>query len=67
MIVNIKRKLQRCFYLFKYILYFDNVRECNSVRKLISEIDLYRREKLVLVDEEFEVNFYNLLKDDFNC
>ena len=62
-----KKKASAMFYLFKYILYFDNVRECNSVRKLISEIDLYRREKLGLVDEEFEVNFYNLLKDDLTA
>ena len=59
-----KKKASAMFYLFKYILYFDNVRECKSVRTLISEIDLYRREKLELIDDDFEVNFYNLLKDD---
>lgn len=62
-----KKKAQSMFYLFKYILYFDNVRECDSVRTLISEIDLYRKEKLGLVDDEFEVNFYNLLKDDLTA
>ena len=59
-----KKKASAMFYLFKYILYFDNVIECNSVRNLITEINTYRKEKLELIDDDFEVNFYNLLKDD---
>lgn len=58
-----KAKAKYMFQIFKYILYFDNVRECESVRVLIKEIDDYRK-GLGLVDEDFESKFYNMLKND---
>ena len=32
-------KIKNTFYLFKYILYFDNVEEYESLKKVILEID----------------------------
>lgn len=48
--------------LFKYILYFDKVCECPSVRPFISLIEKFREEKLNIKDKEFEGKFYDLLK-----
>ena len=59
-----KNKARWMFGLFKYILYFDGVRECSSVRPLIKEIDTFRKETLNLDNADFESKFYNLLKDD---
>ena len=59
-----KKKASAMFYLFKYIFYFDNVRECSSVRNLIKEINDFRKETLSLIDDEFETNFYHILKED---
>ena len=58
-----KKKARWMFGLFKYILYFDNVKECSSVRPLIKEIANFRKNKLNL-DDEFESEFYNVLKND---
>ena len=58
-----KNKAKYMFQTFKYILYFDSVIECDSVRPLIHEIFEYRC-KLGLVGEDFESKFYNMLKDD---
>lgn len=59
-----KKKARWMFGLFKYILYFDSVKECSSVRTLIKEIDDFRRNELNLNEDDFESKFYNLLKDD---
>lgn len=58
-----KKKARYMFHVFKYILYFDSVRECDSVRPLIDEIKVFR-DKLKLEDKDFESKFYNMLKDD---
>lgn len=58
-----KKKAKWMFGLFKYILYFDNVKECTSVRPLIKEIVDFRKSELNL-DDDFESKFYNTLKDD---
>ena len=58
-----KNKAKYMFQTFKYILYFDSVIECDSVRPLIHEIYEYRS-KLELIDEDFESKIYNMLKDD---
>ena len=59
-----RSKAKYMFQMFKYILYFDGVCECDSVRTLISEINDYRIHELNLQDDNFETKFYNLLKDD---
>jgi hypothetical protein len=60
------KKSKYMFHVFKYILYFDSVRECDSVRPLIAEISDFRK-GLGLNDEQFESKFYNLLKDDLTA
>ncbi len=58
-----KNKARYMFHTFKYILYFDSVIECDSIRPIIHEIYDYRK-RLGLIDEDFESKFYNVLKDD---
>lgn len=58
-----KKKARYMFHTFKFILYFDNVIECDSVRPIISEINEYRK-SIGLDDNDFETKFYNTLKDD---
>ncbi len=62
-----QKKAKYMFSMFKYILYFDHVCECDSVRTLISEIAKYRTEELGIEDDQFEVNFYHQLKDDLTA
>ena len=59
-----KEKAKYMFQMFKYILYFDGVLECDSVRKLITEIKRYRIIDLKLTDSNFEPKFYNVLEKD---
>ncbi len=62
--IKFKDKAKYMFQMFKYILYFDGVVECDSVRKLISEIKKYRIIELKLPGSDFEVKLYNLLQND---
>lgn len=59
-----KDKVKYMFYMFKYIFYFDSVIECSSVRPLIKEIKDFRDDVLKLEDNNFEAEFYDLLKND---
>ncbi len=59
-----KLKAEYMFKMFKYILAFDGVVECDSVRKLIREIKKFRIIELKLVDKDFEANIYNQLEED---
>ncbi len=59
-----RKRAKYMFQMFKYIFCFDGVVECDSVRKLISEIKKFRMLELKLVDGDFEVKFYNLLEHD---
>ena len=58
-----KKKARWMFGIFKYILYFDSVKECTSVRPLIKELADFRKRELNL-DDNFESEFYNVLKED---
>ena len=57
-------RIKNTFYLFKYILYFDNVLECESLKEKILEIDEFRNETLCLNDMLFVDNFYKLVKEN---
>ena len=57
-------KARYMFKMFKYILTFDGVLECDSVRKLINEIKRFRLIELKLNDSGFESKLYTLLEDD---
>ena len=59
-----KDKARYMFKMFKYMLYFDGAFECDSVRKLISEIKMFRLIELKLSDSNFESKLYNMLEED---
>ena len=59
-----KDKARYMFKMFKYVLYFDGAFECDSVRKLISEIKMFRLIELKLSDNNFESKLYNMLEED---
>lgn len=59
-----RQKATYMFQMFKYIFSFDGVVECDSVRKLISEINEFRTNKLNIVDDTFEAKLYNMLEND---
>ncbi len=59
-----RKKAKYMFSMFQYILYFDGVCECDSVRAIITKIAKFRESELGFHDDQFEVNFYNQLKDD---
>lgn len=59
-----KDKARYMFKMFKYILYFDGAFECDSVRKLISEIKMFRLIELKISDGNFESKLYNMLEED---
>ena len=62
-----KDKARYMFKMFKYILYFDGVLECDSVRKLISEIKMFRLIELKISDSNFESKLYNMLEEDLTA
>ena len=57
-------KVKKIFYLFKYILYFDNVLEYESLKKIVSEIDEYRNEVLGLTSENFIEELNDIVKEN---
>lgn len=57
-------KVKNTFYLFKYILYFDNVLDYESLKAIILEIDEYRNKNLGLNDNNFIDNLNNLVKEN---
>lgn len=59
-------KVKSTFYLFKYILYFDNVTPYESLKKIILDIDEYRNEELGINDDTFIDTFYTLIKENEN-
>lgn len=59
-----KDKARYMFKMFKYILAFDGVVECDSVRKLINEIKRFRLIELKLNDGNFESKLYNVLEEN---
>ncbi len=62
--IKFKDKAKYMFQMFKYILVFDGVVECDSARKIISEIKKVRIVNLKLVDSDFEAKLYNMLEKD---
>ena len=62
--VKFKDKAKYMFQMFKYILVFDGVVECDSARRIINEIKKVRIVYLKLVDSDFEAKLYNMLEKD---
>lgn len=56
-------KIKSTFYLFKYILYLDNVLPYESLKEIVLEIDEYRNETLWLNESNFTDDFYKIVKE----
>lgn len=59
-----KEDIQKMFYVFGYMLYFDNVIDCKSAKDIIKQINEFRINKLEIVEEDFEDKFFEILKND---
>lgn len=57
-------KIKSTFYLFKYILYLDNVLPYESLKEIVLEIDEYRNETLWLNESNFTDDFYKIVKEN---
>ena len=57
-------KVKNTFYLFKYILCFDNVTSYELLKEIILEIDEYRNKTLGLNEDTFSDTLYNLVKEN---
>lgn len=58
-----EEKIKIIFYTFKYILYFDNVKEYDNLKNLIEEIVEYRK-SISLENEEFKDEITKLIKEN---
>lgn len=56
---------EQTFKVFKFLLYFDNVKECNSIRSVIKELDEFRASELKIEsDDNFQKEIYESVKTD---
>lgn len=62
-----KNKSSIMFQMFKYILYFDNVLECESALSLIDEVVKFREETVGIKEPDFKEKLYSLLKSDLTA
>ena len=58
-----EKKIKIIFYTFKYILYFDNVKEYDNLKNLIEEIVEYRK-SISLENDEFKDEIIKLIKEN---
>ena len=58
-----EEKIKIIFYTFKYILYFDNVKEYESLKNIIEEIVEYRK-SISLENDEFKEEITKLIKEN---
>lgn len=56
-------KIKIIFYTFKYILYFDNVKEYDNLKNIIEEIVEYRK-SISLENDEFKEEITKLIKEN---
>lgn len=59
-----EQNIKIMFSLFEYILYFDNVMECDSAKKIIKKLNDFRIEKLKINEENFVEDFFQMVKED---
>ena len=57
-------ELKQIFYIFKYILYFDNVKPYDDLKKIVKEINEYKINALKLENETFENELIKLVKEN---
>ena len=57
-------EIKQTFYIFKYILYFDNVKQCDDLKKLVKEINEYKINVLKQVSETFENELIKMVKEN---
>ena len=58
-----EEKIKIIFYTFKYILYFDNVKEYDNLKNIIEEIVEYRK-SISLENDEFKDEITKLIKEN---
>ena len=59
------KKIEYAFKVFKFLLYFDNVREAESAKKIIDEIEDFRKNELdISGHKNFKTDFFNLVQED---
>lgn len=59
-----EQKIKIMFSIFEYILYFDNVMECDSAKKVIKKLNDFRMDKLKINEENFVEEFFQMIKED---
>ncbi|MBQ9853975.1 MAG: hypothetical protein IJO57_02960 [Bacilli bacterium] len=57
-------KIEQMFYLFKYILYLDDVLNDKSLKDVVYEIDEYKRLNLNIIDDDFITEFSSLVGEN---
>lgn len=57
-------ELKQIFYIFKYILYFDNVKPYDNLKELVEEINEYKKTILKEENETFETELIKLIKEN---
>ncbi len=60
-----QEKATKSFKTYKYLLYFDGVRECESAKALVEEIAVFRKNGLGLrEDKKFVDEFFKMVQED---
>lgn len=60
-----QKYVENSFKTFKYLLYFDNVKESESLKKIVGELYKFRVSDLELKeDKKFEDEMFDMVKDD---
>lgn len=49
---------------FRFVMYFDNVKESDSMVKIIEELLLFRENDLGIVDDKFSKEIFDMVRDD---
>lgn len=61
---NYVKCVKETFYLFQYVLYFDDVISDSDIKDIILEIDEYRRTTYGYTDDTFCDELFDMIKDD---
>lgn len=61
---KISDKVKSTFYLFKYILYFDDVLDYDNIKDIVREISNYRINTLGIIDTDYEDDLISLVREN---
>jgi len=59
-----EENIKSMFYIFYYILFFDNVMDCDSAKEVIKKLNNYRTKTFKIKNENFEHNLLEIVKQD---